>query len=85
MRAIICLQSANDFDRVFLLKRRRAGFARQGLTTMQKVPQSVLDFERGQADYHRGLRHCPFKRIERQERWADGWLTAQYNYCLRGK
>lgn len=38
--------------------------------------QAVLDFERGQADFGRGLLACPFKVQARVEAWADGWKTA---------
>ena len=37
--------------------------------------QNLLDFERGQADYRRGLRECPFKAQRRIEAWLDGWRT----------
>ncbi len=44
---------------------------------MAKLPQTVLDFERGMADYRRGLRRCPFTVTSRVEPWLDGWKTAQ--------
>jgi ribosome modulation factor len=49
----------------------------QGEKQMAKLPQTVLDFERGMADYRRGLRRCPFTVTSRVEPWLDGWETAQ--------
>ncbi len=39
--------------------------------------QAVTDFERGQDDYLRGLRRCPFIVQARKEAWLDGWRTAE--------
>jgi ribosome modulation factor len=39
--------------------------------------QAVQDFERGQIDYQRGLRNCPFTVQARKEAWMDGWRTGK--------
>jgi ribosome modulation factor len=44
--------------------------------------KALIAFERGQADYHRGLIICPFKDATKAEAWIDGWKTAQACYDL---
>ncbi len=42
--------------------------------------QAVTDFERGQSDFNRGLRQCPFKVQARKEAWLDGFATEAARY-----
>jgi len=45
------------------------------MTLLTMPITDLTDFERGRRDFIQGRRMCPFKIIERQEMWRDGWLT----------
>lgn len=47
---------------------------------MTLAMQNVTAFERGQKDFQKGRRNCPFTVRHRQEAWRDGWLTEQSMY-----